>query len=42
MRFDVNDNFINKTRIISLHVMIVFWYSMLMIFDGYDLVIYGA
>lgn len=31
-----------STRLNSRHVMVMFWCSMLMLFDGYDLVIYGS
>ncbi|BCQ28039.1 MFS transporter (plasmid) [Caballeronia sp. NK8] len=30
------------TRLNSRHLMVMFWCSMLMLFDGYDLVIYGS
>lgn len=31
-----------NTRLNSRHLMVMFWCSMLMLFDGYDLVIYGS
>ncbi|WP_429299014.1 MFS transporter [Paraburkholderia sp. GAS199] len=31
-----------NTRLNSMHLMVMFWCSMLMLFDGYDLVIYGS
>lgn len=42
MSIGVIDNVVDRTRVNSFHLMIVFWCSMLMIFDGYDLVIYGS
>ena len=31
-----------NTRLNSRHLMVMFWCSLLMLFDGYDLVIYGS
>ncbi|MGX7006146.1 MFS transporter [Caballeronia sp. KNU42] len=42
MNVNVIDDVIDGTRVNSFHLMIVFWCSMLMLFDGYDLVIYGS
>lgn len=42
MSQSIVDNAIDNTRINSFHLMILFWCSMLMLFDGYDLVIYGS
>ena len=36
------DSVVEKTRVNSFHLMILFGCSMLMLFDGYDLVIYGS
>ena len=33
---------LDGARVNSFHLMIMFWCSLLMIFDGYDLVIYGS
>lgn len=42
MSTNVFDNVVDGTRVNSFHLMIMFWCSMLMLFDGYDLVIYGS
>ncbi|MFM0734762.1 MFS transporter [Paraburkholderia sediminicola] len=42
MSTDIIDDMVDGTRVNSFHVMIMFWCSMLMLFDGYDLVIYGS
>src|SRR5271169_1677315 len=36
------DDVVDATRVNSFHLLIMFWCSMLMLFDGYDLVIYGS
>src|SRR5579864_1773367 len=36
------DDALFSTRLNSRHLMVMFWCSMLMLFDGYDLVIYGS
>ncbi|SFB00623.1 MFS transporter, AAHS family, benzoate transport protein [Collimonas sp. OK607] len=42
MNMNIVDNVVDDTRVNSFHLMIMFWCSMLMLFDGYDLVIYGS
>ena len=42
MNQNIADDVLMDTRINSFHLMIMFWCSMLMLFDGYDLVIYGS
>lgn len=42
MSTNVIDEFVDGARVNSFHLMIMFWCSMLMLFDGYDLVIYGS
>jgi MFS transporter, AAHS family, benzoate transport protein len=41
MSTNVIDDVVEGTRVNSFHLMIVCWCSLLMLFDGYDLVIYG-
>ena len=33
---------INKSRIHSFHILLVTWLFFILMFDGYDVVIYGA
>lgn len=42
MKQNITDDVLKDTRVNSFHLMIMFWCSMLMLFDGYDLVIYGS
>lgn len=42
MKQNIADDVLKDTRVNSFHLMIMFWCSMLMLFDGYDLVIYGS
>ncbi|PVX85872.1 MFS transporter [Paraburkholderia unamae] len=42
MNHNVIDDVLKDTPLNSFHVAIMFWCSMLMLFDGYDLVIYGS
>lgn len=42
MTLSTLDDAVYDTRVNSFHMMIMFWCSMLMLFDGYDLVIYGS
>ncbi|RDK00113.1 MFS transporter [Paraburkholderia lacunae] len=42
MSTNIIDDVVDGTRVNSFHLMIMFWCSMLMLFDGYDLVIYGS
>ncbi|WP_321816585.1 MULTISPECIES: MFS transporter [unclassified Paraburkholderia] len=37
-----HDYVVEETRVNAFHLLILFWCSMLMTFDGYDLVIYGS
>ncbi|WP_321886490.1 MFS transporter [Paraburkholderia bannensis] len=37
-----HDYVVGETRVNAFHLLILFWCSMLMTFDGYDLVIYGS
>src|SRR5699024_5713603 len=36
------EQFINKTKFNKFHAMLLFWGIVLMVFDGFELVIYGA
>ncbi|QBR03685.1 MFS transporter [Paraburkholderia pallida] len=42
MNHNVIDDVLKDTPLNSFHVAIMFWCAMLMLFDGYDLVIYGS
>ncbi len=42
MKQNIADDVLKDTRVNAFHLMIMFWCSMLMLFDGYDLVIYGS
>lgn len=42
MSMGTNDYVVEETRVNAFHLLILFWCSMLMTFDGYDLVIYGS
>ncbi|SKC96185.1 MFS transporter, AAHS family, benzoate transport protein [Burkholderia sp. CF099] len=42
MNRNIVDDALEDIRLNRFHLMILFWCSMLMLFDGYDLVIYGS
>ncbi|WP_028221100.1 MFS transporter [Paraburkholderia oxyphila] len=42
MSINIVDSVVEESRVNSFHLMILCWGSMLMLFDGYDLVVYGS